>query len=195
MQYVYVVILLLIVFALDRIITFELTLKRIFLLTIVTTFVAIGLQLYFDTAHHTKRVKYANNISIDDIYIIEYIENFSKNIAFDGKIPKILVLNTMPIMGNEKWLFPIGASRLLPFYDTLPLALYYFKGEKYFTYENYSKFVCNDFNVEWLKAHKIQYLFLPTDKSGCINDVDNILKNYDIVEQRNNSYFIKLYEK
>lgn len=78
-------------------------------------------------------------------------------------VPKILVPNMVANTGLEQWLFPYGGSRILPHYDTFPLAFYYFQGHSDYSIKNYNRFVCRNFRKKWLLERGIRYVYLSAD--------------------------------
>ena len=156
-------------------------------------------NLFIGNTQYLKRVELGiNSLCKEDYLVIKDIEksfNSFLNNAIEGEIvPKVLLINSMHIMGDEKWLFPVSSGRVLPFYHTFPTAFYYFKGENYYTYDNYNDYICKSFNIGWLKSKNIKYLFIPSDRNGgCIHNLMNIISSYKILSNYGDSYFIELY--
>lgn len=157
-------------------------------------------------AHHNNiniqpRVDYCGVlgcITKNDLVIIKKIEyeyaNFKQSPLNNSVTPKILLPNILRLQNNEKWLFPTGASRALPFYDTFPLAFFYFQGSSIYTFDNYKAFVCDSFNLDKLKLQHIQYLFIPEYLGeSCIFSLPQIIQQSEVLARSRNSYFIKLY--
>ena len=83
-----------------------------------------------------------------------------------GSVPKVLLPNRLFRNPQENWLFPYGAARILPLYETFPVAFFYFMGSADYTYQAYLEHVCERFDVAWLRGRGIDYLFLPSDRDG-----------------------------
>jgi hypothetical protein len=107
-------------------------------------------------------------------------------------VPKILVLNAPVIIGNERWLLPTGASRILPTFNTFPLAFYYFQGSPDYSYELYQKNICQSLNLQWLREKNIRYLFVPSYNFGCLRKKAALLLQGKIIEQSGKSMFIDI---
>lgn len=116
----------------------------------------------------------AGCVSEDDKKVLDYIHNY-----FNEKetISRILVPNAPVIVFNrEKWLFPWGAARALPFETEIPLAFFYFQGDKDYSFDNYKSFVCDKLDIEWLLKENIRYIFLPSDRGGtCVRGGGTVL--------------------
>ena len=199
MQYNYILILLLVGFVIFKLASYLSSMKQYVIASVFFILLLIILDLSFGNTQYLKRVDFGiNSLSEDDYLVIKEIENkyndFMNTSIKSEVIPKILLINSMPIMGDEKWLFPVASSRVLPFYNTFPLAFYYFKGENYYTYDNYNDNVCKNFNLDWLKSKNIKYIFIPSDRAGgCIYKINNIISNYTILNNYGQSYFIELH--
>ncbi len=137
-------------------------------------------------------------VNTDDILVIKRIEELFqdyKNSNVDltyNTVPSILIPNSPLIMGNENWLFPHGAARILPLYDVFPVAFFYFQGNREYTFENYNQKICNGFDEKWLMGHNIKYLFIPSDFNGCVYGLDSIIKNKKVIVKSNNSMLVQL---
>lgn len=136
----------------------------------------------------------------DDQVVIRQIEAFSDDIKKRypylnaDTIPKILIPNLYHDTGWEQWLYPHGATRVLPIKDTLPLAFYYNQGWEDFNYNNYLDKVCRHFDLAWLSKKNIRYIFLPDDRGPvCVKNLSRILKSENIIFKSGNSIFAKLF--
>lgn len=199
MQYIYILILLFLAFVIYKFECYIKSYKHVILFMASLILILLYLNQTIGNTIYKQRHDTSYEAIKNDIYTINEIEKKYATFLLQRSndiisVPKILVINSMPIMGDEKWLFPVGSGRILPFYEIFPLAFYYFKGEEYFTFENYSEYVCKNFNLEWLKSKNIQYLFIPSDNSGCLYQRENILLNREVLIKNGNSYFVKLYD-
>jgi hypothetical protein len=85
-----------------------------------------------------------------------------------AEAPKILILGNPRDRGIEQWVFPVGGGRLLPLESPMPVAFFYGHGGGDWNYQNYLDHVCRTFDVEWLLARNVQYVFIPADARACI---------------------------
>jgi len=133
----------------------------------------------------------------NDLIVIKKIENeYAHYLSRNNRStpPKILIPNILHLQNHEKWLFPTGASRSLPFYNTFPIAFFYFQGSDAYTYDNYKAFICDTFNIDKLRSQHIQYLFIPEKNAGtCIFNLPTLIKTSELLAKSGNSYFLKLY--
>lgn len=114
----------------------------------------------------------AGCLTRDDKKVIEYMAQHISDKNLRVLIPNAPVM----VFNREKWLFPWGGVRALPFETDIPLAFFYFQGDSDYSYENYKKNVCEELNIEWLKSEKIKYIFIPSDKGGtCIRGGGEVL--------------------
>lgn len=141
------------------------------------------------------RFSYCGSMGCPTQSDMEVIRKFPK----DGKIgdrfqqERILVPNSINQMGSEKWLFPVGGSRLLAQESDIPLAFYYYQGDDDYTTANYVRHVCNSFDREWLRLEKIRYVFLPADRStACIASMESLVSTERVVVSSGNSYLLEL---
>lgn len=106
--------------------------------------------------------------------------------------PKILIPNSINQMGNETWIFPVSSGRLLPHYDILPGAFYYFQGDLEYSTASYAQRVCHNLDRPWLKQKGIHYALLPSHRTGvCIKDMEELLLTEEVVLRSGNAYLIK----
>jgi hypothetical protein len=85
-----------------------------------------------------------------------------------GEAPKILVLGNPRDRGIEQWVFPVGGGRLLPLESPMPVAFFYGHGSGDWNYQSYLDRVCRNFDVDWLLARNVRYVFIPEDERACI---------------------------
>lgn len=165
----------------------------------------LSLTLISKTSGNVNRAPRKNHwgsmgfVHVDDLALIGRIEDMFKKYKKSKKhlsyedIPKILIPNSMLVFGREKWLFPHGASRILPFYNVFPVAFFYFQGDRDYTNESYKRRVCQDFDESWLRKRNIKYLFLPSDRgSVCIHNLEQIIATKTILFKQGNAIFISL---
>lgn len=111
----------------------------------------------------------------------------------DGRLPRILVPNALVDAGDERWIFPTGASRYLALTDTLPLAFYYYQGDSDYTTANYRRHVCDRLDRAWLAAERIGYVFLPADRDGtCLAGLDTLAQTDTVVAASGRSMLVRL---
>jgi len=108
-------------------------------------------------------------------------------------MPRILIPNVAANIGRETWLIPYGAARILPLADVFPVAFFYFEGSRDYTFEAYQDHVCRRFDVDWLRARNIRYLFLPAQRGrSCIADLDNVLASAQVLASDENSQLLEI---
>jgi hypothetical protein len=158
-------------------------------------------QLHNDAVNLDSRKNYCGSLgcaSNDDLLVLQQVSNMYKLIEDSSNknivSEKILVPNMVLVLAGEKWLFPVGGSRMLPFHDLYPVAFYYGQGYEDYSYSNYNKYVCESFDTEWLKTRQIRYLFLPSEMlSACVFDLNNIVETKKIMFRHGAAQFIQLY--
>lgn len=126
---------------------------------------------------------------------LNVIQEFRKDARFrdSSKQDKILVINSINQMGPEKWLFPVGGARLLAQESAVPLAFYYYHGDKDYTTANYEQHVCHTLDREWLKSKHIRYIFLPANRSAaCVASMETLPTTERVVASSGNSYLLEL---
>lgn len=107
---------------------------------------------------------------------------------------KLLVLNRIWETRDEKWLVPVGAARVLPFYNTYPAAFYYFQADNDYSFSNYKRYICNRLNINWLKKRSIKYLFVPSQRDNyCLKALNKLMDSENVVFKQGQSALIKLY--
>ncbi len=138
-------------------------------------------------------------VTSDDLAVIRRIEGLFREYREAGRsldyheIPRILILNEALVVRDKIWLFPRGASRILPLYDVFPVSFFYYQGMSLFSYENYMRHVHDTFDVEWLLENNIRYLFIPSDRGGAvIEGLDAIIENGKVLFEENDCMFIEI---
>lgn len=122
----------------------------------------------------------------------QYKEYVDSDRPLDHKsVPKILVSNAPVFVNGEEWLFPVGTSRILPIYETFPLAFYYFQGSKDYSYKNYQSYVCKRLDMQWLKDRNIRYLFIPSQGEGCIRRISELKEN--VIFKSGNASLVRIF--
>ena len=136
-------------------------------------------------------------ITQDDKNLFQYMETQFKLYVEQNRptdfqsIPKILIPNAPDFINGEKWIFPVGATRILPLYETFPLAFFYGQGSDEYSSEIYKKKVCRAIDRRWLAVRNIRYIVLPSKGKGCVRGLD--LTENDIVYRSGNAKLVKLF--
>jgi hypothetical protein len=176
----------------------------VILLTIILsgTLPAFLLRNYSPNISYKYRIDYPGlmgSVTQNDLIVIKRLEllstklNFEKLSSNPSKPFRILVPNTFNFKPTEQWIFPSGASRILPFYNLLPLAFYYNQGDHHFSIDAYDKNVCANLNLKWLNEHSVKLLYLPTDRRNiCIKGLRRLLKSKRLIYKKGRSAIIDL---
>jgi hypothetical protein len=109
------------------------------------------------------------------------------------EMPKVLILGHPVELGLEKWIFPQGASRLVPLVSKLPVAFFYGRGSSSWTFENYRNRVCLQFDIEWLKRRNIRYLFMGTENPGCLRGRQRVFSESTVLFEKNGARVLQLF--
>lgn len=138
-------------------------------------------------------------VTANDAEVFRFVKKFGagvltkySNLDF-ANAPKILILGHPAIHGPEKWVFPYGASRVLPQESPLPVAFFYGQGSKAWTYENYMERICSQFDRDWLRSHNIRYLFLPESNPGCLRGRERVLGEMTVLFESGSSKFMQIF--
>jgi len=110
-------------------------------------------------------------------------------------VPRILIPNAVVYfsISRENWLFPYGGARILPLANVFPVAFFYFEGSRDYTFEAYRDHVCNRFDVDWLLARNIRYLFLPAQRGlSCIANLDSVIASARILANDENAQLLEI---
>ncbi|MGC9402641.1 hypothetical protein ACP43V_09320 [Vibrio genomosp. F10 str. 9ZC157] len=200
-QYLYVILCFVFALFIERITRMEL--NNFKLLALVTFFIVSSSLFGRNVSDNldSRRVNYCGSIGCatsNDLSVLSYSEDLFKQVKvqskLDSEVPKILIPNIPLYLNTEKWLFPVGGSRVLPFVDSFPVAFFYGQGSTEYSYENYIENVCEDFNLVWMKENNIQYLFKPEQMlSACVNGLDEVKKKSKVLSEKGEAYLIKLY--
>jgi len=134
-----------------------------------------------------------------DLTVIRHAESLfrswrNEHPAMDfASTPRILIPNGTFAIGRENWLVPYGAARILPLADVFPVAFFYFEGSRDYTFEAYRDHVCRQFDVDWLLARNIRYVFLPAQRGqSCIADLDNVLASSPVLASDENAQLLEI---
>lgn len=134
-----------------------------------------------------------------DIAVIDFVKTFGEEVLTRHPrlsyqtAPKILILGDMATVGVEQWVFPHGASRVLPLTSPLPVAFFYGRGSPSWSYENYRSKVCLDVDEEWLRRRNVRYLFIPSTQRGCLRGKERVLAHAKVLFQDGDARFVELY--
>jgi hypothetical protein len=107
--------------------------------------------------------------------------------------PKILIIGRPSDRGIEQWVFPTGGGRVLPLESALPTAFFYGHGGRDWSYSNYLAHVCENFDLPWLVDRNVRYLFLPSDRRGCLGiSVDALRQRGKVLFESGDSLILEL---
>lgn len=107
--------------------------------------------------------------------------------------PKVLLPNNVSHMELETWIFPVDSARILPYYNVLPAAFYYYQGDAQYSTSSYVAHVCNQFDRRWLEEKGIRYLFLPTVREeACVAGMKDLIHTEEVVLNVQGAYLLKL---
>jgi hypothetical protein len=189
-----------------RFIVGDLSLQRTLFATVVVTLFwmrsappAVAHNSHFNM---TPRVGYCGSmgcVSPSDLSVIQFISDFGQQVLSQypdltyKSAPKILILGDMAQLGVETWVFPSGASRILPLKSVLPVAFFYGRGSPEWSYDNYRKNICHQFNETWLRVRNIRYLFIPSQQGGCLRGREKVLEGSKVLFQQDKARFVQLF--
>ena len=149
----------------------------------------------------TPRVNYCGSMGCansSDLKVLEFVRGFGEGILSKypeltyESAPKILILGNIATLGVEKWVFPLGASRILPLTSVLPVAFFYGRGSPDWSYDNYRKRVCLRFDKAWLQGKNVRYLFIPSGGVGCLRDRKKVFSEATILFEDGDARFLQL---
>ncbi len=148
------------------------------------------------------RVAYCGSMGCvepSDLAVLEFVTMFGEEVLSRHPhlsyetAPKILILGDMATVGVEQWVFPYGASRLVPLVSPLPVAFFYGRGSPSWSYENYRSKVCRHVDEDWLRRRNVRYLFIASTQSGCLREKEKVLAQAKVLFQNGNSRFVELF--
>ena len=134
----------------------------------------------------------------DDMRVLKAFQEMTRSGKFPpdshGNVPKVLIPNAVSRSEVETWLFPISAARVLPQYEVLPAAFYYYQGDADYGTANYDQRVCQSFDRAWLLSKNIRYVYLPSEReNACIAGMENLITTEKVVINNGNAYLLELH--
>lgn len=154
---------------------------------------------YFDTKPRRAYCGSLGCVSDGDRAAIQFVRSYGtellskySGLSYDDA-PKILIPTNPADLGTERWLFPFGASRILPLESPLPVAFFYGRGSPQWTYDNYRRHVCSQFDIDWLRRRNVRFLFLPSSYSGCIRGKSRVIESSTILFEQEETKVLKLF--
>lgn len=113
--------------------------------------------------------------------------------TINGVTPKVLLPNAPMRTEHESWILPVSSARVLPYFDVLPAAFYYYQGEPYYGTATYNARVCEQLDREWLRSRNIEYIYLPSDRDrACLSGKDQLIHTEEVVLRDGNAFLLKL---
>jgi hypothetical protein len=110
----------------------------------------------------------------------------------DGITPKVLMPNAFKQTEHEAWILPVSSARVLPYYDVLPAAFYYYQGDLEYGTSNYKAHVCERLDRAWLKARHIHYLYLPSGReNACVDGMAQLIESEEVVLREGDAYLLR----
>ena len=111
----------------------------------------------------------------------------------DGHVPRVLIPNAFKRTEHEAWILPVASARVLPYYDVLPAAFYYYQGDLHYSTASYQAHVCDTLDRAWLRAQHIRYVYLPSGRQdACVAGMETLIQTEEVVLQEGQAYLIKL---
>ncbi len=112
--------------------------------------------------------------------------------AVQGVTPKVLLPNAPMRTEHESWVLPVSSARVLPLYDVLPAAFYYYRGEPDYGTVTYQARVCEQLDRAWLRARNIDYIYLPSNRErACVAGMEDLIQTEEVVLQEGQAYLLK----
>jgi hypothetical protein len=143
----------------------------------------------------TSRVGYCGSmgcLTADDKQVLDVIEQ--QYLSSTESTERILIPNASSQHGIEAWIMPRGGSRSMHFYQTYPVAFFYYQGDQDYSAYNYRTKVCENMDINWLKSKNIRYLFTPTHMmNACIFEYPNLDSKFEVLFKSGSSSFYQLY--
>lgn len=110
----------------------------------------------------------------------------------DGAVSRVLLPNAPMHTEHEAWVLPVSSARVFPYSDTLPAAFYYFQGEPFYGTASYYARVCERLDRDWLRAQRIDYVFLPSRREpACVAGMEELIRSEEVVLQDGNAYLLR----
>lgn len=111
----------------------------------------------------------------------------------DGHLPRVLLPNAPMRTEHEFWVLPVSSGRVLPYFDVLPAAFYYYQGEPYYGAATYQARICERLDREWLHARRIEYVYLPSDRArACLAGMEQLSQTEEVILKEGDAYLLKL---
>ena len=148
------------------------------------------------------RVAYCGSMGCvepSDLSVLEFVTMFGEEVLSRHPhlsyetAPKILILGDMATVGVEQWVFPYGASRVVPLISPLPVAFFYGRGSPSWSYENYRSKICHDVDEDWLRRRNVRYIFISSTQRGCLRGKERVLARAKVLFQDGNARFVELF--
>jgi hypothetical protein len=131
-----------------------------------------------------------------DRVLLEKFQAMHRSGAFsaaDGSVSRVLIPNSIKRTEHETWILPVKAGRVLPHYEVMPAAFFYYQGDVEYATHFYLQHVCDRFDREWLKSKGIRYVFLPSERSeACMEGMEALPQSETVLLQEGNAYLLKL---
>jgi hypothetical protein len=111
----------------------------------------------------------------------------------DGHVPRVLIPNAFKRTEHEAWILPVASARVLPYFDVLPAAFYYYQGDLNYSTASYQARVCDTLDRTWLRAQHIQYIYLPSGRQdACVAGMETLIQTEEVILREGQAYLIKL---
>lgn len=131
-----------------------------------------------------------------DVRLLETFESQVQEGRFtepDGGLPKVLVPNAFKNTEHESWILPVGSARVLPLFEVLPAAFYYYQGDLEYSTASYKARICDRLDRAWLRERRIRYLYLPSQRQdACVFGMNTLIQTEEVVLQEDGAYLLKL---
>jgi len=131
-----------------------------------------------------------------DLLLLKTFEEQVKSGKFppvNGVTPKVLIPNAPMRTEHESWILPVSSARVLPYFEVLPAAFYYYQGEPFYGTATYNARVCERLDREWLRSKNIAYIYLPTGReSACMAEMEQLIHTEEVLLREGDAYLLKL---
>lgn len=169
------------------------TWKPILICAAMVALVHVGMRL-MQPMMDTPRADYCGSLGCaasDDLAVLADVAGLWKTQQLAPGY--VLLPNALNHARNEAWIFPVTGARVLPFVDAPPPAFFYYQGQAAFTTANYMRHVCERFDRNWLRAHRIRYVFRPSShEAACMAGIENLPSMGKVVSRHGQSLFVEL---
>lgn len=130
-----------------------------------------------------------------DLRLLQDFEDKVRNGQFPavaGVTPKVLLPNAPMHTEHESWILPVSSARVLPLFDVLPSAFYYYRGEPDYGTITYQSRVCEQLDRAWLRERSIDYVFLPSHRTqACMAGMEDLIRTEEVVLQVGDAYLLR----